>query len=402
MIQREITTEITERLEQEAAVALIGPRQVGKTTTALALARDKGALYLDLETRRARARLGEDPEDLLMSNADRLIILDEIHHVPELFKELRGVIDRGRRGEGRATGRFLILGSASLELWRQSENLAGRIAYVHMSPLNVLEIENDEKARAQLWLRGGYPASYLASDNEVSIQKLEGLKQACLQRDIPEFGKRLPAKTVEELLVMLAHRHGGTLNASQVAKGMKLKTTTVSSYVDLFADLLLLRHLQPLHRNLGKNLTRSPKVYIRDSGLLHSLREIFDRDRLRRDSVFGLSWESFVIENLLAVAPQGTRPYFYRTYAGAEIDLIVEHRKFGRWAIEIKYGTVDSLSRGFHVARKDLKPDRTFVVHSGPERFTIADGIEVIGLREMAELLAATHRDRSGTAGALI
>lgn len=389
MIERRVAAEIGKQLEREAAVALIGPRQVGKTTTALAVARDTGALYLDLETRRGREDLGEDPEELLTDNANRLIILDEIHHVPELFKELRGVIDRGRRGEGKSTGRFLILGSASLDLWRQSESLAGRITYVHMSPLNVLEIENDEKARAQLWLRGGYPASYLAPDSEASIQKLENLKQACLQRDIPEFGKRLPASTVEDLLVLLAHRHGGTLNASQIANGLKLKATTVSSYVDLLTDLLLLRRLRPLHRNLGKNLTRSPKVYVRDSGLLHSLLEIFDRDELRQASVFGLSWESFVIENLLAVAPQGTRSYFYRTYAGAEIDLILEHRKLGRWAIEIKYGIAGSMGRGFHEARKDLKPDRTFVVHSGQERYPLVDGVEAIGLRELAEVLAA-------------
>ena len=384
-----VAAEITKRLEQEAAVALIGPRQVGKTTTARTIGRDKGALYLDLETRRGRVGLGDDPEAFLADNADRLVILDEIHHVPELFKELRGIIDRGRRGEGRATGRFLILGSASLDLWRQSESLAGRIAYVHMSPLNVLEIKNDEKTRAQLWLRGGYPESYLAPDNETSIQRRESLKQACLQRDIPEFGKRLPVSTVEDLLVMLAHRHGGTLNASQIAKSMKLKATTVSSYVGLFADLLLLRRLQPLHRNLGKNLTRSPKVYVRDSGLLHSLLEIFDRNKLRQNPVLGLSWESFVIENLLAIAPQGTRSYFYRTYAGAEIDLILEHRKLGRWAIEIKYGIVSSMGRGFHEARKDLKPDRTFVVHSGSERYPLMGGVEAIGLREMAELLAA-------------
>ena len=389
MIERRVAAEIAKQLEREAAVALIGPRQVGKTTTALAVARDTGALYLDLETRRGREDLGEAPEELLMDNADRLVILDEVHHVPELFKELRGIIDRGRRGEGKPTGRFLILGSASLDLWRQSESLAGRITYVHMSPLNVLEIENDEKARAQLWLRGGYPASYLAPDSEASIQKLENLKQACLQRDIPEFGKRLPASTVEDLLVLLAHRHGGTLNASRIANGMKLKATTVSSYVGLLTDLLLLRRLRPLHRNLGKNLTRSPKVYVRDSGLLHSLLEIFDRDQLRQASAFGLSWESFVIENLLAVAPQGTRSYFYRTYAGAEIDLILEHRKLGRWAIEIKYGVADSMGRGFHEARKDLKPARTFVVHSGPERYPLADGVEAISLRELAEVLAA-------------
>lgn len=389
MIERRVAAEIAKQLEREAAVALIGPRQVGKTTTARAVARDTGALYLDLETRRGREDLGEDPESLLMDNADRLVILDEVHHVPELFKELRGIIDRGRRGEGKPTGRFLILGSASLDLWRQSESLAGRITYVHMSPLNVLEIENDEKARAQLWLRGGYPASYLAPDSEASIQKLENLKQACLQRDIPEFGKRLPASTVEDLLVLLAHRHGGTLNASRIANGMKLKATTVSSYVGLLTDLLLLRRLRPLHRNLGKNLTRSPKVYVRDSGLLHSLLEIFDRDQLRQASVFGLSWESFVIENLLAVAPQGTRSYFYRTYAGAEIDLILEHRKLGRWAIEIKYGVADSVGRGFHEARKDLKPDRTFIVHSDPERYPLADGVEAISLRELAEILAA-------------
>ncbi len=386
-----VAAEITKRLEQEAAVALIGPRQVGKTTTAREIARNKGALYLDLETRHGRVGLGEDPEAFLADNAERLVILDEIHHVPELFKELRGIIDRGRHGEGKPTGRFLILGSASLALWRQSESLAGRIAYIHMSPLNVLEIKNDEKSRAQLWLRGGYPDSYLAPDNETSVHRRESLKQACLQRDVPEFGKRLPVSTVEDLLVMLAHRHGGQLNASQIAKSMKLKAATVSSYVGLFTDLLLLRRLRPLHRNLGKNLTRSPKVYVRDSGLLHSLLEIFDRNKLRQHPVLGPSWESFVIENLLAVAPQGTRSYFYRTYAGAEIDLILEHRKLGRWAIEIKYGPADSLGRGFYEARKDLKPDRAFVVHSGPEHFTIKDGIEAIPLREMAELLAAAE-----------
>ena len=395
MIERGITTEITSQLKHEAAVALFGPRHAGKTTTVLALAKDADALYLDLESRRARTALEQDAEEFLMDNADRLVILDEIHQAPELFMELRGIIDRGRRGEGRAAGRFLILTSADINLWRQSESLAGRISYVHMHGLNVLEIEDSEKARGQLWLRGGYPESYLASSDGASATRCESLKRACLRQDVPEFGKLLPARTVEDLWVMLAHRHGELLNTSLLADGLKLKARTVSSYIDLLAELFLLRRLEPWrplsprHRNLSKRLVRSPKVYVRDSGLLHSLLGIPDRNALRQHPVVAASWEGFVVENLLAVLPPHARVRFYRTYAGAEVSLTIEHRKLGFLAIDIKYGLAELRSRGFREALKDLKPDRAFVVHSGPERFTSKDGIKAIPLREMAELLAA-------------
>ena len=394
MIARGITAEITRELERQAAVALIGPRQAGKTTVALAIAENTDALHLDLENHRTRTALERDAEAFLMDNADRLVILDEVHQVPELFKELRSIIDRGRRGEGKAAGRFLIPISADINLWRQSESLAGRITYMHMHALNVLEIENSEKARARLWLRGGYPSSYLAASSEASAAQRENLRRMCLRQDVPEFGKRLPARTVEDLWVMLAHRHGELLNTSLLADSLKLKARTVSSYVDLLTELFLLRRLEPWrpltpnHPALGKRLVRSPKVYVRDSGLLHSLLGIPDRNALRQHPVVAASWEGFVIENLLAVLPEFTRVRFYRTHAGAEVDLVIEHRNLGLIAIDIKYGIVDLQSRGFREALQDLQPDRAFVVHSDTGNFPLKDGTRAISLQEMAEVLA--------------
>jgi len=397
MIERGITAEITRRLEHQAAVALIGPRQAGKTTTALALAENTDALHLDLENHRTRTALELDAEAFLMDNADRLVILDEVHQVPELFKELRSIIDRGRRGEGKATGRFLIPISADINLWRQSESLAGRITYMHMHALNVLEIENSEKARARLWLRGGYPTSYLAASGVASAAQRESLRRVCLRQDVPEFGKRLSARTAEDLWVMLAHRHGELLNTSLLADSLKLKARTVSSYVNLLTELFLLRRLEswhpltPNHPALGKRLVRSPKVYVRDSGLLHSLLGIPDRNALRQHPVVAASWEGFVIENLLAVLPEFTRVRFYRTHAGAEVDLVIEHRNLGLMAIDIKYGIVDLQSRGFREALQDLQPDLAFVVHSDKRNFPLKDGTRAISLQEMAEVLAGAR-----------
>lgn len=394
MIERGIAAEIVRGLGLQAAVALIGPRQVGKTTVALALAENTDALHLDLENHRTRTALELDAEAFLMDNTDRLVILDEVHQVPELFKELRSIIDRGRRGEGKATGRFLIPISADINLWRQSESLAGRITYMHMHALNVLEIENSEKARARLWLRGGYPTSYLAASGVASAAQRESLRRVCLRQDVPEFGKRLSARTAEDLWVMLAHRHGELLNTSLLADSLKLKARTVSSYVNLLTELFLLRRLEswypltPNHPALGKRLVRSPKVYVRDSGLLHSLLGIPDRNALRQHPVVAASWEGFVIENLLAVLPEFTRVRFYRTHAGAEVDLVIEHRNLGLMAIDIKYGIVDLQSRGFREALQDLQPDQAFVVHSGTGSFPLKDGTRAISLQEMAEVLA--------------
>ena len=387
MIERKVKSEILQSLERQAAVAVIGPRQVGKTTVALEIASSRNALYLDLETSASRKQLS-DPKQFLQHYADRLVILDEIHHAPELFRTLRGLIDRGRR-EGRRTGRFLVLGSASVDLWRQSESLAGRIAYVFMDPLHIREVPGDAAARHALWVRGGYPDSHLAGDDAASLALRQNFIRTHLRRDVPAFGFRFPATKLEDLWILLAHRQGAPLNASEIAAAMELSPQTVTRYVDLLAELLLVRRLRPLRRNLGKRLVKSPRVYVRDSGLLHALLDIPDYFALAKHPVFAASWEGFVIQSLLQVAPFGTRASFYRTRAGAEIDLVLEQPRLGLWAIEIKHGLGAQLRRGFRNALADLKPDRAFVVYPETERHPIGGGAEAISLREMTELLAA-------------
>jgi len=378
---------VVEALNRQAAVALVGPRQVGKTTLALEIARKKDALYLDLETRTDRTKL-IDPALFLGSYEDRLIILDEIHRVPELFSELRGLIDRGRR-RGRRTGRFLILGSASIDLLRQSgESLAGRIEYVELSPLNALEAATDENSLNSLWVRGGFPDSFLARDDDDSSVFRRNFVRTYLERDVPQFGWRIPAETLERLWTMLAHGQGTLLNASKLASGLSVSAPTVTGYIDLLADLLLVRRLRPFYVNVRKRLVKSPKVYVRDSGIVHTLLGITDHNSLAGHPVVGASWEGFVIENLLSVAPAGTRASFYRTSAGAEIDLVLElPGSRGPWAIEIKHSLSVALGKGFRNALEDLKPERSFVVTAGSDRYPVAENVEAIGLREMATVL---------------
>lgn len=388
MINRRIKEKVKHALAYQAAVAIIGPRQVGKTTLALEIGGETGATYLDLEDRTDREKLS-DPKLFLERYEDSLVILDEIHRVPELFQDLRGIIDRGRR-KGKRTGRFLVLGSASIDLLRQSgESLAGRIAYVDMGPLDILEVPAGADALNALWVRGGYPDSYLAPDDERSLQIRKDFIRTYLQRDVGLFAPRLPAETLERLWTMLAHSQGSLLNASRLASGLGVSTQTVTRHIDLLADLLLVRRLAPYRANIGKRLVKSPKTYVRDSGLVHALLGIGDYNALAGHPVVGASWEGFVIESLLAAAPPRTMASFYRTAAGAEIDLVLElPGKHGLWAIEIKRGLSASPGKGFHNAREDLKPKQSFVVHSGEERYPAAKGIEAIGLREMASLLA--------------
>lgn len=389
MIRRRIHQAVREALGRQAAVALIGPRQVGKTTLAHEIAANAETLYLDLE---ARADLDKLAEPALFLNAyqDRLVILDEIHRVPELFQELRGLIDQGRR-RGRRTGRFLVLGSASMELLRQSgESLAGRIEYVELNPLDMLEAAPDAEACRTLWVRGGFPDSFLAANEADSFAFRQNFIRTYLERDIPQFGRRIPAETLGRLWTMLAHSQGTLLNASKLASGLSITAPTVAGYIDLLADLLLVRRLSPFHANVKKRLVKSPKVYVRDSGLVHALLGIEDHNDLAGHPVVGASWEGFVIENLLAVAPPRTMASFYRTAAGAEIDLLLElPGKGGLWAIEIKHGAAATLGKGFHNAREDLKPKRSFIVTPGDERYPVTKDVEAIGLREMAELIAA-------------
>jgi len=387
MIKRRIKDKVEQALGYQAAVAIIGPRQVGKTTLALEIGDEVDAIYLDLEDRGDRDKLS-DPRLFLERYEERLVILDEIHRVPELFQELRGIIDRGRR-KGNRTGRFLVLGSASIDLLRQSgESLAGRIAYVDMGPLDILEIPADADNLNTLWVRGGYPDSNLATDDEQSFQIRKDFIRTYLQRDVGMFGPRLPAEMLERLWTMLAHSQGSLLNASRFASGLGVSAQTVTRYIDLLADLLLVRRLPPFRANIGKRLVKSPKTYVRDSGLVHALLGIEDYNALAGHPVVGASWEGFVIENLLAAAPPQTMASFYRTAAGAEIDLVLElPDKRGLWAIEIKRGLTTKPGKGFHNAREDLKPKQSFVVHPGEGSHPITKDVEAIGLQEMAAVL---------------
>ena len=383
MIPRHIEPEVLDALDRQSAVALLGPRQSGKTTLALEIGRQRDAIYLDLEDGNDRSRLAE-PALFLESVEDRLVILDEIHRVPELFQSLRGIIDRGRR-KGKGVGRFLVLGSASVDLLHQTgESLAGRIAYLDLTPFFALEVEPGRRAQERLWLRGGFPDSYLAASDEQSLKWRRDFVRTYLERDIATFGPRVPATTLERLWTMLAHRQGTMLNASTLAQSLEVSAQSVTRYVDLLCDLLLLRRLPPLHANVGKRLVKSPKVYVRDSGLVHALLGIPTLTALAGHPVVGLSWEGFAIESLLSVLPWGSSASFYRTGAGAEIDLVIEHLDGELWAVEIKRSLTARVSRGFHMACQDIEVSRAFLVHAGEDRFPISNTTEGIGLRELA------------------
>ena len=386
MFERQALNSVEYGLSHQAAVALLGPRQVGKTTLAHHVAEGKNALYLDLENSNDRAKLAE-PSLFLESQSDRLVILDEIHRVPSLFPELRGIIDQGRR-EGKRTGRFLILGSASYDLLHQSgESLAGRINYIEMGPLTPFEVGGDRQTREQLWLRGGFPGSLLAVDDRESVRWRRDFIRTYLERDIPSFGVRFPATALERLWMMLAHRQGSMLNASDIGRALELSTQTVTRYIDLLCDLMLVRRLQPYHANIGKRLVKSPKVYVRDSGLVHALLGIETLDALAGHPVVGMSWEGFVLEALISQLPWGVRPYFFRTAAGAEVDLVLEFSDFSLWLIEVKRSLSGRIDRGFVQAREDLKPTRSFVVHAGDDRYPMRDGVEAIDLNGLAKLI---------------
>ena len=386
MLPREVMPELVGALSRQAAVALLGPRQSGKTTLALAVAEQRRSVYLDLEDPDDRRRLAE-PALFLEALDDHLVVLDEIHRVPELFQPLRGIIDRGRR-TGKGVGRFLILGSASVDLLRQAgESLAGRVAMLELTPLTALEVEDRRTVRERLWLRGGFPESCLASDDEISFAWRKDFIRTYLERDIATFGVRVPATTLERLWTMLAHRQGTLLNASALARALEVSAQSVTRYIDLLVDLLLVRRLPPLSANVGKRLVKSPKVYIRDSGLVHALLGAPTLTALAGHPVVGRSWEGFVIETLLTVLPWRASAFFYRTSAGAEIDLVIEHGDGERWAIEIKRSLSARPTRGFHTACRDIGASRALVVHAGEDRFPVSSTTEGIGLRALAEEL---------------
>ena len=381
MIKREKHDEITELLENFPAVAILGPRQVGKTTLAHEIASTRPSVYLDLESERDRAKLS-DAGYYLRQHSDKLIVLDEIHKAPEIFQEMRGVIDENRRA-GRKAGQFLILGSAAIDLLRQSgESLAGRISYSEMFPLSAREV--GAGMQQQLWWRGGYPDSFLSTNDRLSDIWRGNFIRTYLERDVPEFGPRISAERLRRFWTMLAHLHGGLLNSANLARSLEVDNKTITNYLDLLVDLLLVRRLQPWHANVGKRLVKSPKVYLRDSGILHALLQIPDFEALLGNPKLGDSWEGFVIENIASILPEAAKPYFYRTAAGAEIDLVLD---FGHeiWAVEIKKTTAPKLSKGFHIACDDLKPARRIVVYGGDEAFQMKEGVMAIPLIQLLD-----------------
>jgi predicted AAA+ superfamily ATPase len=388
MIRRRLEPIVKDRLSHLPAVALLGPRQVGKTTLAHAVATGRKSVYLDLESPLDREKLG-DPAFYLSGHEDDLVILDEVQRMPELFATLRGLIDQGRR-RGKKSGRFLLLGSASVDLLRQSETLAGRIAYVELAPFSALEAPAARRNR--LWVRGGFPESFLADSDARSLTWRQAFIRTYLERDIPLLGPRIPATTLLRFWTMLAHVQGGLFNAAHLAQGLAVDGKTVARYLDLMVDLMLVRRLQPFQANIGKRLVRSPKVFVRDSGIVHALLNIGDYEALLGHPVSGASWEGFVMESLIAAAPPQTVPLFYRTAAGAEIDLLLEMPRHGLWAIEIKRGLMARPAKGFFLACEDLKPKRRFVVNSGTERYPVDAKTEAIGLRELAGMLAALQK----------
>ncbi len=380
MIQRRLFSQLRDRLRRFPAVVLSGPRRVGKTTLALALASEMDAVYLDLESEADRTKLA-DPALYLRTHARRLVILDEVHRLPDLFAALRNLID-----EEPAPGRFLLLASTDLSsIPRAGEALGGLMSRLELAPLDMLETE---LALETLWLRGGFPESVLAADDAQSLLWRRNFLSIYLERDIPQLGSRISAATLRRFWTMLAHAQGGLFNAAQLSRGLGVTGKTVANYLDMFSALMLVRRLPAWRGNVGKRLVKSPKVYVRDSGLAHALLGIHHFETLMGHPAVGPSWEGFLVENCLAVAPAGVNACFYRTAAGAEIDLLLEMPGGECWAVAIRLGLTPRLEKGFQMARADLKPTRSFVITSGRGRYSLGEGVEAVGIVEMLELLS--------------
>jgi predicted AAA+ superfamily ATPase len=382
MLKRWITDRLKKNIKQVPAVALLGPRQVGKTTLAKRIAEDMSSLYLDLESPEDLIKLS-DPVSFLRSHSDKLVILDEIQRAPELFTVLRGVIDQNRE-EGHEAGQFLLLGSASMDLLRQSsESLAGRIRYTEMSGLNILEIGEERQSLQNLWLRGEFPNSYLAADDESAMEWQEDFIRTYLERDVPQMGFDVSASKLRRLWTMLAHLQGETINVSQLATNLEVGRAAINHYIDILTDLLLVRRLEPWHENVKKRLVKSPRYYVRDSGILHRLLGIGNYDSLLSNPILGKSWEGFVIENIHSVLPRLAKTYFYRTSAGAEIDLVIKMPNSEVWAVEIKHGIAPKINKHFAQACEDVEATQKYVVYGGDDEFPVGNDVHMISLRKL-------------------
>lgn len=382
MFERRIKPTILQALANFPAVALVGPRQAGKTTLARSVFADRAdAVYLDLERPSDLARLDE-PELFLEAVAEHLVIIDEVQRRPELFPVLRALIDANRRN-----GRFLLLGSAAPDLVTHgSETLAGRIAFLELAPLTLDEVRPVFDAIPQLWLRGGFPPSLLANSDSDSFEWREQFIRTHLERDIPTLGIRIPAANLRRFWQMVAHCHGQLWNASQLAAGFGVSPPTIQRYLDVLEDTFMVRQLRPYHVNLGKRLVKSPKIYLRDSGLLHCLLGIETVQALQGHPIVGPSWEGWVIEQLLALLPSGWRPYFYRTAAGAEVDLLIDRPGRKPLAIEIKFSSAPKPGRGFWSALADTQA-QGWVCAPVTQGYPLAQGVNVLPVTELHRIL---------------
>ncbi|MDP2448732.1 MAG: ATP-binding protein [Polaromonas sp.] len=391
MIPRHIEAILRTRLATVVpAVVLLGPRQVGKTTLARKLASDwpGGAVYLDMERPADRRRL-DDADAYLRAQSGKLVVIDEIQRAPGLFEVLRGIID-DRRAGGERFGHFLLLGSAALELMRQSsETLAGRVAYLEIGPVDILEANAASLDAQTLWLRGGFPESLLAPGDGPSLDWRRDFIRSYLERDVPMFAPRMPVQALGRLWTMLAHQQGGLLNQARLAAGLGVSAPTVTRYTDLMVDLQLVRRLAPWSGNVGKRLVKAPKVYVRDSGIVHALLDLETSNDLLGHPVVGPSYEGFVIENLIQCAGPRWKPYFYRTHDGAEIDLLLERGGQPEIAIEIKRSSAPSLDKGFGMACDDLKVRQRYVVYPGEESYPVRHGAQAMSLTALARQMQA-------------
>ena len=381
ILERELKKAVIASLARYPVVGLIGCRQVGKTTLAKIIAKafKKKVIYLDIELPSDLSKL-QEPELYLNQFTDHLVIIDEIQRMPALFPLIRAMVDKKRVG-----GRFLILGSASPQLIKHSsESLAGRIIYHELKPLNLNETNYDNLNT--LWFRGGFPNSYLAEDSNDSFIWRESFVRTYLERDIPQLGIHIPSRHLRRFWTMLAHMHGQLWNASKIASGLGLSAPTARHYLDILEETFIVRQLKPYYFNIKKRLIKSPKVYIRDSGLLHTLLMLKIFDDLQAHPVVGSSWEGFVIEQIAGILPENTPLYFYRTGAGAEVDLLVFDRKNRPIAIEIKYSLSPKVEKGFRMACEDLSCKKGFIVYPGKESYPIGRNIIALPVKEISKI----------------
>lgn len=386
MIERWITNKLIKSLTQVPAVCLLGARQVGKTTLAKSLKKERQVVYLDLENPEDLNKL-TDPLTYLRRHAEKLVILDEIQRTPDLFMSLRGIIDE-RREQNQTTGHFLFLGSASMDLLRQtSESLAGRIRYLEMTGLNVLEVSETIENIQKLWYRGGFPESYLASRDAIAMEWLENLVRSYLERDVPQMGFRVSSIKLRRLWTMLAHLQGETINYTKLASNLEVDLKTIKNYLNILEDLLLVRRLDPWYENVKKRLIKAPRYYIRDSGIVHRLLGIDQHDTLLSHPVLGKSWEGFVVENIHSILPSRSKTYFYRTVAGAEIDLVITLPNQEIWAVEIKYGRAPKIGKHFSSYCGDVAATKKVVIYGGEDSFPLYQDVECMSLKKFMTML---------------